>query len=98
MVFFGWGRDDKVLPLDPEHALVLSYRYFHLLWLFRISFETTYGMATRTPQGWATRPISEMEATAIGARGALVLHWWWRWGLLLTIGAVVLAVVVAARN
>ena len=42
-----------------------------------------------TDAGWATRPLSREEATAGGAQAALSLHWWWRFGLLVGIAAIV---------
>ena len=89
MIFFGWGRNNKTQQVSDEQALVLGYSYFHLFWLFRISFGLQYSLATLTDVGWATRPLSREEATARGAQAALSLHWWWRFGLLVGIAAIV---------
>lgn len=87
MIFFGWGRRSKSQQIDGGRALVLSWSYFHLFWLFRVSFGLRYGLATATPEGWAHRDLTAEEAAALDAPGALTLHWWWRWGLLIGIAA-----------
>ncbi|MEP7762873.1 hypothetical protein [Sanguibacter sp. 25GB23B1] len=89
MIFFGWGRNNKTQQVSDVQALVLGYSYFHLFWLFRVSFGLSYSLATLTDVGWATRPLSREEATAGGAQAALALHWWWRFGLLVAVAAIV---------
>lgn len=85
MIFFGWGGRSMTRELDPGHVLVLAYGYFHLFWLFRISWPTGYALATATEAGWATRPLSADEAASLDASSQLSLHWWWRWGLLVVL-------------
>ncbi len=51
MIFFGWGRNSKTHELSPHHVLVLTYAYFHVFWLFRVSFGLRYALATATEQG-----------------------------------------------
>ena len=96
MIFFGWGRKSRNEQISPTQALVLSFGYFHLFWLFRVSFGLRYALATLTEQGWATRPLSDEEAAALDAPSRLTLHWWWRWGLLVLVGGVVTLVVATS--
>ncbi|MFI2752967.1 hypothetical protein ACGIF2_05995 [Cellulomonas sp. P22] len=56
MIFFGWGRRSKTQQTSPNQALVLGFSYFHIFWLFRVSFGLNYSLATLTEAGWATRP------------------------------------------
>lgn len=93
MIFFGWGRKSLSRQVSPQQALILSYGYFHLFWLFRISYGFRYAVATATEAGWATRPMSAEEAAATGADREIVLSWWWRWGLLVALGVVVVVTV-----
>ncbi len=95
MIFFGWGRKSMTRQVGPQQALILSYGYFHLFWLFRISYGFRYAVATATEAGWATRPMSAEEAAATGADNEIVLGWWWRWGLLAGLGALVAVVIVS---
>jgi len=98
MVFFGWGRRSKTRQVSAEQALVLSYGYFHLFWLFRISFGLRYALATLTEQGWATREMSPQEVQAIDAPAQLSLHWWWRWGLVLPLALIAISIAVAVTG
>jgi len=85
MIIFGWGRSSKTRQLGPDQAIVLNFSYFHIFWLFRVSFNLKYSIATRTEAGWALRALSPAEATSIDAASALTLHWWWRFGLVITV-------------
>ena len=96
MIFFGWGRRSTSRQVSPTQALVLSYGYVHVFWLFRASFGLRYALATATEQGWATRPMSPEEVAHTGADRALTIGWWWRWGLLVGVAGVVVLVTTAA--
>jgi hypothetical protein len=93
VIFFGWGRKNVSRQVSPTQALVLSYGYFHLFWLFRVAFGFRYALASATEQGWATRPLSAEEVAETGADREVTVGWWWRWGLLIGLGA--LAAVIA---
>jgi hypothetical protein len=88
MIFFGWGRNAKRADLSPQHVLLLHYGYFHVFWLFRVSVPRGYSLATLGEHGWATRRL-EAHEVAQGGYGDLTLHWWWRWGLLIGLAAIV---------
>ncbi|WP_066582573.1 hypothetical protein [Cellulomonas timonensis] len=96
MIFFGWGRKNKTQQIDARQALILSFNYFHLFWLFRVAFGLNYSVATLTDDGWATRRLSPAEVEAGGAATALTLHWWWRFGLLIGIAAIVVIATLAS--
>lgn len=95
VIFFGWGRKNVSRQVSPTQALVLSYGYFHLFWLFRVAFGFRYALATATEQGWATRPMSPEEVTATGADQDLTVGWWWRWGLLVLLAGLVSSITVS---
>jgi len=89
MIIFGWGRSGKTQQVSPTQALVLGFAYFHIFWLFRVSFGLKYSLATLTEAGWAARALSPAEAMSGGATTTLTLHWWWRFGLLITLATIV---------
>jgi hypothetical protein len=91
VIFFGWGRKNVSRQVSEAQAVVLSYGYFHLFWLFRIAFGFRYQLATE--HGWATRPLSPEEVATSGVDRELTVGWWWRRGLLVALG--VLAVTIA---
>ncbi|KSW20983.1 MULTISPECIES: hypothetical protein [Cellulomonas] len=96
MIFFGWGRRGKTAELDPGRVLVRAWAYFHLFWLFRISWPKGYTLATATPDGWAQRAISDEEGRALDPNGATDVNVWWRFGLLLPLIGIVCSVVIAS--
>jgi len=89
MFIFGWGRSSKTHQISPSQAFVLGFTYFHIFWLFRVSFSLKYSLATLTESGWATRALSPAEAMSSGATTTLTLHWWWRFGLLIALATIV---------
>lgn len=90
LIIFGWGQRSRTQQLSTEQALMLTYGYFHIFWLFQVAFRFRYSLATFTESGWATRELSDTEATTGGAQQMLSLGWWWRWGLLVGLGAAAL--------
>ncbi|AEI13489.1 hypothetical protein [Cellulomonas gilvus] len=96
MIFFGWGRNSKTHELSPHHVLVLTYAYFHVFWLFRITVPQGYGLATLSEYGWATRPMTPLEVDNGGYKELLSVSWWWRWGLLVGLAGVVLLVIASS--
>ncbi|MBO1752842.1 hypothetical protein J4G33_13595 [Actinotalea sp. BY-33] len=95
MIFFGWGRKSKSAQVSAEQALALTYSYVHIFWLFQLAFKQRYSVATWTEAGWATRELSDQEAMAGGAPSTVTLHWWWRFGLVLAIAFLVVALTFA---
>jgi|SRR3954452_13397254 hypothetical protein len=96
ILFFGWGRGEMEHALSPQQVLLLTYSYFHLFWVFRVSWPQGYAITSLTPQGWATQPLSDDEARQYGFTDLLKLPWWSRWGLLVPLGVAVVVVAAAA--
>lgn len=87
MIFWGWGGKNKTQELGPGQALVLSYRYCHVFFLFQLAWGFTYSVATLTEHGWLTRPLTQQEADSLDASRRLSVHWWWRWGFVVFFAA-----------
>jgi hypothetical protein len=81
MFFYGWGRKNLVRPISETQSVVLEYTYLHWMWLFRWSYKLRWNIATLTPQGWTSQPLSREEARADGIDRIARLNWWWRWSL-----------------
>lgn len=94
MVFWGWGRKSINTKVSPEQAVVLAYRYFHLMFVFSVAFGYSYAVASWTPQGWATRPVTEQEARHLLGGEQLRPHPWWRFSLPAAIVAIALVGVI----
>jgi hypothetical protein len=95
MLFWGWGRKSLNRQLAHDRALV-TYRYFHLMFVFRAAFGYRYQLATATDQGWATRPIANEEAETLLGGDELRPSMWARYSIFLLVVVVVLVVILAA--
>lgn len=96
IVFFGWGRKAKEAVVSPYERLLMTYRYFHLFWIFTAAWGRQYQLATFTEQGWAVMPI-DADAAAARMGGVLPdIHPWWRYSLVGVIGIGVAMVVLSA--
>jgi len=82
MIFFGWGAQTKKRQLDQYHILLLTYKRFHIMWLFQIAWGVTYLMQTYTEQGWRSYRLNSDEVAQMQAEKLLPLNIWWHWGLL----------------
>ena len=83
MIFFGWGNKQIVAPFDAATQLVLRYRYFHLMWLFRISFDLKHWWVFAGPQGPTQRPLTPQEMEYYKVKERLPINLWWHYGLLI---------------
>ncbi|MEP6651452.1 MAG: hypothetical protein ABJA74_16295 [Lapillicoccus sp.] len=96
MLFWGWGGKSMTRQITPEQAVLLTYRYLHLMFVFTTTWGYKYALATATDQGWATRPIPDAEALQLLGGQELRPSAWKRFSVFLLLGIVLLVVVVAA--
>jgi len=96
MVFFGWSHRRKTRQLDQTHMLVLTYRIFHVMWLFQVAWDLRYFIATATQTGWDTQPLTPYQAQSIQPEKLLPLNFWWRWGLLIAPAVAIAVMMVRA--
>lgn len=96
MLFFGWGGRQLTRQCSPTQAVVLTYRYVHVMFVLQFAFSSRYQLATLTAQGWASRPITEPDARALLGGELLQPPLWRRFGLFLGLGAVALVAVVVS--
>lgn len=80
-MFFGWGRKNLTKQLSQNKAIILNYGYFHIFFVFTVTFGYKYIEATLSDKGWHHQPISEEEASALLNGQELKPHWWWRYSL-----------------
>jgi hypothetical protein len=98
MLFWGWGGKRMNRQVSPNQAVVLMYRYLHLMFLFTATWGYKYALATATDQGWATRPITDAEAQQLLGGVELRPGAWKRFSIFVLLGTVVLIVVVGALS
>ena len=96
LFIWGWGRKTLRRQVSPEQAVVLIYRYLHLMFLFTTTWGYRYAVATATDQGIATRQISEAEARQLLGGGDLRPSLWKRFSIFVLLGAILLFVIVNA--
>lgn len=82
MLFFGWGRKNIDRKISETQAILLSYRYFHLLFIFSATFSYTYKTATLSNDGWHYKDIAKDEALAQLGGQELKPNLWQRFSLL----------------
>jgi len=88
MIFFSWGRRHRQARLPDGRYLVLIYQTFAIFWVFAVSWGARYEIRTPYPNGqWAVQPLTAQQAAESGVDKALPIGFWWRWGLLIAIGA-----------
>ena len=46
MLFWGWGRKNMTRQISPQQAVLLTYRYLHLMFVFT----TTWWVGARRPR------------------------------------------------
>ena len=98
MLFWGWGGKSINRQVSPGQAVVLSYRYFHLMFVFTAAFRYRYLLATATEQGWATRPVTEPEALAMLDGQELRPSMWQRYSIWLVPLVIALILAISAVN
>ncbi|TDZ42376.1 hypothetical protein [Mycobacteroides franklinii] len=81
MLFWGWGGRSKQLELSPTQVLSFAYRYFHLFFVFSVTFSGSYSLLTLTEHGWAAAPIAQEQADEILAGRSLQPNPWRRFSL-----------------
>ena len=96
MLFWGWGRKNMTRQISPQQAVLLTYRYLHLMFVFTTTWGYSYAVATATDQGWATRVISDAEALQMLGGEELRPNPWKRFSIFLLLGAVLPVVVIGA--
>jgi hypothetical protein len=96
MLFWGWGRKNITRQISPQQAVLLTYRYLHLMFVFTTTWGYTYAVATATEQGWATRAASDAEALQLLGGDELRPSVWKRFSIFVLLGAVLVAVVIGA--
>lgn len=96
MLFWGWGRRSLQRQVSPDTTVLRRYRYVHLMFLFTVTWGYDYALATLTPQGWATRPVSATEARGLLGGQDLEPGWWKRWSLVVGLAVLFLVVLLPA--
>ena len=98
MLFWGWGGKNITRQISHQQAVLLTYRYLHLMFLFTTTWGYKYAVATQTEQGWATRAVSDAEALQLLGGEELRPSLWKRFSIFVLLGAVLLFVVVGALS
>ncbi len=97
MLIWGWGRKSRSRQLSAAEALLVSFRYFSLFFVFTVTWGATYALARIQEDGSvAYRDLTPEQALEVGDGRLPTPSPWQRFSLLGLLVAVVLAVGISA--
>ncbi len=68
MLIWGWGRKSRSRQLDAAQALIASFHYFSLFFVFTVTWGARYALARVQEDGGVSyRDVSADEATQLAA-------------------------------
>jgi hypothetical protein len=93
MLIWGWGRKSRSRQLNAAEALLVSFRYFSLFFVFTVTWGATYALARVQQDGAVSyRDLTLEQALAAGGGELPAPTAWQRFSLLGLLVAAVLAV------
>lgn len=100
MLIWGWGRTSRSRQLDAARALLVSFRYFSLFFVFTVTWGATYALARVQEDGSvAYRDLTPEQALEVGDGRLPTPSAWQRFSLLgLLVGVLVVVGVSAALS
>lgn len=98
MLIWGWGRKSRSTRVSDTSALIATFRYFSLFFVFSTTWGTRYVLAAAHPDGsTGYRDVSDAEAMSVANGGPLPAPTpWQRFSLLGLLAAVLVVVLVGA--
>ena len=92
-MFIDWGVKAQVWNMAGGAQVVLTYRYYQILWVFSLARHINYEWIFPTPDGPVTRPVMRPEIAQYKINDHLSLNWWSHYSLLVLIAAVAVYVI-----
>jgi hypothetical protein len=93
MILWGWGGRSLQRQVSDTQTVVLSHRYFHLMFLLTAAYNYKFLLATLTEHGWATAEISGPDASRLLNGQVLQPGLWARFSLLAAVGVAALLII-----
>lgn len=87
-MFFGWGQKSKQAAMPDGKGIVLTWRYFSLMFLFQIAFGKKWFLLTNDRA--EDRQVPKGELQAMYGEAVPDLNPWQQWGLLIAIAVIAL--------
>ncbi len=94
-MFWGWGSTARQKKLSDTQVVYNRYKYFHLMFINRVTWGYTYILSTLNADGWSQKEMSRDEALKLTGGDELMPNWWARYSLYLALAAVFLIIVIA---
>ncbi len=91
-MFYGWGNNSEQWPLTDGNTLVFAYKYVSLMFIFKLAYKKKWFVVgdNRSEDTEVTRPDLELRyGPDLPMPGV-----WSQWGLLITVGVLVLLSIV----
>ncbi len=98
MLFFGWGKRSVKRQIDAANVLLCTYGYFSIMFLFMVTFSYQYRLAVFSNGAWTYRELTKEEAMSLNGGTELKPHWWWQFGLLIGLVAIIILGLLGVFN
>ncbi len=94
-MFWGWGTAARQKKISDTQVVYNRYKYFHLIFINRLTWGYTYVLSTLNTDGWSQKEISKDEALKLTDGDELLPNWWARYSLYLAMVAILLLIVTS---
>lgn len=94
-MFWGWGSTARQKKISDTQVVYNRYRYFHLVFINRVTWGYTYLLSTLNQDGWSQKEISKEEAMRLTGGDELMPNWWARYSIYLSLAAIPLLIVIS---
>lgn len=97
MIVYGWRTNTKQLQVAPNQFIVLTYRYFHIMWILQLTYSFKYSFFWHNPDGTTgARDLTSQEAEPYKKAPELGVNLWTRYSLILLIVLFAFIIIMAA--
>ncbi len=100
-MFWGWGSSARQKKISETQVVYNRYRYFHLMFVSRVTWGYTYILSTLGADGWSHKEIPKDEALRLTGGDELMPNWWARYSLyagLICIAIVVVSAILTSQK
>lgn len=94
-MFWGWGSSTRQKKISETQVVYNRYKYFHMMFVSRVTWDYTYILSTLGKDGWAHQEIAKEEALRLTGGDELLPNLWARYSLYSLLVGVALIVIIS---